>query len=122
MRRRGSESCFHDYEFSTSFQVNTIRNHALRLCSSAFCTSLIVKLFAELGISFFPDRRNHLTLKYYLKISEEPNHSNYFKIFHSYLEKTYTTYKSLGNRTRSMFASWNIHPSNLFAIKDKIRN
>ena len=75
----------------------------------------------EAGVEALQARRDHLALKYYLKLAENPKHPNYFKTFHSSLEKTYTTYKPFGKRTRDKIQSYKIDPHDIPSLKDKTR-
>lgn len=50
--------------------LNTIRNHALRLCTGVFRKSPITKIFEEVGTIALQEKRNRLTLKHYLKVAE----------------------------------------------------
>jgi len=102
-------------------KLNVIRNYALRLCIGAFCTSPIQKIMEEVGIDSLQARRDHLALKYYVKLAENPQHPNYFKTFHSNLEKIYSTYKPFGKRTRELIQAFGMDTNDISSLKMKIQ-
>ena len=53
--------------------LDTVHHQALRLCTGAFRTSPVESLYVEAGEPSLNDRRDSLSLQYYIRASRLPN-------------------------------------------------